>query len=143
MTIISNSPEQTKKIAADIASDLTGGEVITLKGDLGSGKSTFTQGLAEALGVTQKVNSPTFLISKSYLVNDPRIKFIHHIDLYRLQESGDFKNLGIEEMFLEKDAITIIEWPERMGNLFPKKRIAIEFEYVDETKRKIIINHYE
>ncbi len=143
MTIISNSPEQTKKIAADIASDLTGGEVITLKGDLGSGKTTFTQGLAEALGVTQKVNSPTFLISKSYLVNDPRIKFIHHIDLYRLQESGDFKNLGIEEMFLEKDAITIIEWPERMGNLFPKKRIAIEFEYVDETKRKIIINHYE
>ena len=77
------------------------------------------------------------------MVNDPRIKFIHHIDLYRLQESGDFKNLGIEEMFLEKDAITIIEWPERMGNLFPKKRIAIEFEYVDETKRKIIINHYE
>lgn len=143
MTTVTITPQETKQLAKDLVSSFQGGEAITLQGELGSGKTTFTQGLAEALGIVQRVNSPTFLISKSYATASDKVKKLYHIDLYRLQNVKEVEELGIKELLSDKQAVTVIEWPERLGKLLPKKRIAVEFEYVDEDKRKVTINNYE
>ncbi|MDR2267531.1 MAG: tRNA (adenosine(37)-N6)-threonylcarbamoyltransferase complex ATPase subunit type 1 TsaE [Christensenellaceae bacterium] len=97
---------QTKKLASLVAQFLNGGEVIALNGGLGAGKTTFTQGLALALGVGDRVNSPTFNIVKEY--NGLRFK-LYHIDMYRIEDSVELLELGIEDC-LVSDSITVIEW---------------------------------
>lgn len=143
MTIITKTPEETKKVAHDIIKTLKGGEVLLLYGDLGSGKTTFTQGLAEALGIKQRVNSPTFLISKSYTTNSDHIRILNHLDLYRVQHEIDLRNLGIAELFKDKNALNVVEWPEKIESLLLDTKILIKFEYVDEETRKIILENYE
>ncbi|CAN5196602.1 tRNA (adenosine(37)-N6)-threonylcarbamoyltransferase complex ATPase subunit type 1 TsaE [soil metagenome] len=142
--IVSHTVDQTKQIAKALALELKGGELITLRGDLGSGKTTFAQGLAESLGVKVRVNSPTFLVLKEYETdtNSP-VKKIVHGDLYRLQSEQERECIGLLELLKQKDNLVILEWPEKMGSLLPKKRIEVDFEYVNEEERKIIITKYE
>ena len=105
MTYYSASLKQTAKIAALVASRLKGGEAILLNGDLGTGKTTFTKALALALGVKDNVTSPTFTIIKEYLG-----KFnLYHIDMYRLN-GDEAQNVGIDELLLDKNGVTVIEW---------------------------------
>ena len=126
-----------QKLASDFAKTLIGGEVITLSGDLGFGKTTFIQGLAKGLGITRRIISPTFILSRSYSLFDKKI--FYHIDLYRLQEGDAGEILGLHEILHKPDTILAIEWPERLGSHMPKKRIKIIFTYVDDTTRQITI----
>lgn len=134
--IISNSIEETAKIAKEIAKKLIGGEIFGLIGDLGSGKTTFVQSVARELGIKEKVKSPTFNILKKYLVfNHRKIKNFYHLDLYRT-DSLDFVDL---KEISTQDSVVFIEWAEKIEKQLPKNWKKIEFKYVEENKRKITI----
>lgn len=136
---VTHSPDETDAYAKELAEELEPGDVITLVGDLGSGKTTFTQGLGRALGITKLITSPTFLVIKSYSLEKGKIKKLYHVDLYRIENEDDIKGLGLMEMLSDPEAITVIEWGEKMGRMLPDKRIALEFEYIDETTRRITL----
>lgn len=134
------SSAETKSVAEKIAQTLSGGEVLLLSGDLGSGKTTFTQGLAQELGITRNITSPTFIIMRSYQVpHHKHITILYHLDLYRTENDNDLEGLGLSEILNKKDTITVIEWPEKMGTLLPQEHIRIHFSYIDEDKRKITV----
>jgi len=141
--IITNSKDATQKAGEEIAVKLHGGEILALHGDLGSGKTTFVQGLAKGLGIRSKIISPTFIIIRRYEISIKykvsNIKYFYHIDLYRVEGERDLQEIGIDEIINDPDNIVAIEWAERMGSLLPEKRVDIKFEYVDEEKRRIII----
>jgi len=136
---ITNSFEETRKLGEEFARShlarLKYG-VIALYGDLGSGKTTFVQGLAKGLGIKRRIISPTFIIVRNYKLE---VGSFYHIDLYRIQNEKDIESLGIEEIIKNPENIVAIEWAEKMGNLLPKKRWNIKFEYLDEDKRRITI----
>lgn len=135
--IITESPAETKQLAGQIAGKLGTGSALALYGDLGSGKTCFAQGLAEALGVREIVNSPTFTIINEY---QGRIRF-YHIDLYRIKSMTEAEALGLEEL-LEGDGITAIEWPEKISTLLPKDTIHVYFDFVDANRRRIRIKRH-
>lgn len=140
MTINTHSPQQTQNLAKKIARKLKGGEVIALKGDLGGGKTTFTQGLAKVLGIKKQLTSPTFVIMKIYdLPKGSKFPFkrICHVDAYRLQSEQDLINIGVKEYLGNPEVVTVIEWADKVKKVLPKKTIKIYFEIVGETERKI------
>lgn len=123
--------EETENLAINFAAELRGGEVVLLNGDLGAGKTTFTQFVFKALGVKEVVTSPTFAILKSY-----QGKFkLHHFDTYRITEEEAIE-AGFDEVFQEKDSIIFIEWSENIASLLPKKTIKINIRYVTENERE-------
>ncbi len=134
MEILTHSPEETKALAKDLAQKLRGGEILELIGDLGSGKTTFVQGLAEELGVTRRVLSPTFIIRRSY---QGKLK-LEHFDFYRLSRPEDLDGLDIDEVLGAPKTVTVMEWPDRVG-LDLGSATKIRFEYVDEQTRKITL----
>lgn len=132
MEIITHSTQETKEFAIKLAKDIKPGMVLALYGDLGSGKTTFTRFLVEALGIEKRVQSPTFVIARRY-------DKVNHIDLYRLTSKKEVEDLGFGEMVKDIDTISIVEWPELAEDLLPKDTLRIYFEYVDETSRRIKI----
>lgn len=142
---ISNSAEETQRIAFNFAQKLQEERIVALYGELGSGKTTFVQGLAKGLGIEKRITSPTFTIIHSYKLkstsqNLKPNKFFH-IDLYRTENISELRELGINELIDGKNII-VIEWAEKMKELLPEKRIDIFFEYLDENKRKITIINF-
>ncbi len=130
--------KKTQQLGKRFSKKLKGGDVVTLYGDLGSGKTTFAQGLAQGLGVKRRIISPTFVIVRSYKIS---IKHIYHIDLYRITNGRDIEGLGLSEIIENPQNIVVIEWPEKMGNLLPKNRWEIKFEYLDINKRRVAIKN--
>lgn len=124
------SVDETYALAKKVADTLDGGEVLLLDGDLGAGKTTFTKGLAKALGVKEEVTSPTFTILNVY--EDGRLK-LNHLDMYRVESVDELAELGIEECFNE-DAVTVIEWNK--FEHFDGKVIKISVKTLGETKRE-------
>lgn len=124
------SVDETYALAKKVADTLDGGEVLLLDGDLGAGKTTFTKGLAKALGVKEEVTSPTFTILNVY--EDGRLK-LNHLDMYRVESSDELAELGIEECF-DEDAVTVIEWNK--FDHFDGKVIKISVKTLGETKRE-------
>ncbi|MFA6981644.1 MAG: tRNA (adenosine(37)-N6)-threonylcarbamoyltransferase complex ATPase subunit type 1 TsaE [Patescibacteria group bacterium] len=129
--------EDTKKLAERVAEKLIPGDVIALSGDLGSGKTTFVKFLVEALGFDSKVQSPTFVICRKYVGGKGPIKVINHIDLYRIQNKVELEGLGVSELLTERDAISVIEWPDLIEDKLPQGTMKITFEYIDEEKRRV------
>ncbi len=123
MKIISRSVKQTVNIGKKLAKQLKPGDIVCLCGDLGSGKTVFTKGIAQGLGIDKdKIISPTFVLIRS---NQAKNKLIlNHFDLYRLKNSGDILALGLEEYFYA-DGINVIEWAERLGKLAPKEYLKV------------------
>ena len=111
--------------------------VITLHGELGAGKTTLTQEIAQVLGVKENIISPTFVIMKKYEVVDKTFKNLIHIDAYRLNKSAELINLGWQELLADKNNLIIIEWPEQVPDCIPENACHIELAHVDETKRTI------
>lgn len=110
-----------------------------MKGDLGSGKTTFTKGLAEFFGIKKTITSPTFVIVKEYPIKKAinGIDKLIHIDSYRIEEGGA-ESLDLDYYLNQPNSLVVIEWPEKIINLLPEKRIVkINFEYLSETERKI------
>jgi tRNA threonylcarbamoyladenosine biosynthesis protein TsaE len=134
----SNNPEETFSIAREIGQGLSGGEVLALYGDLGVGKTAFTQGLASGLGVGDKVNSPTFVIIKIYNSKKKKLRLCH-IDAYRLEGENDLLGIGVEDYLSDSQTVTVIEWADRVEKLLPKDTIKIFFKNKDLNKREIII----
>lgn len=131
------STKETQEVAEKIAGMLQTGDVLALYGDLGSGKTTFTAYLVHSLGLEARVQSPTFVIARKYHGGKNEIEVVNHLDLYRLGSIEEVEDLGLEEMFTEKNAITIIEWPEIAEVLLPNSVKTLEFTYIDENIRKI------
>jgi len=134
MESITKSTEETKKLAIELAKKTKKGSVLALYGDLGSGKTTFTRFFVEALGLKNRVQSPTFVVARKY-------GYVNHVDLYRLTSEEEARDIGIEEMLVDKNMITLIEWPEIINNLLPEDSVKIYFEYIDKNTRKITIEN--
>ncbi|WP_062051020.1 tRNA (adenosine(37)-N6)-threonylcarbamoyltransferase complex ATPase subunit type 1 TsaE [Bacillus sp. JCM 19034] len=126
------APEETSELAEKLGKLVQSGDVITLEGDLGAGKTSFTKGLAKGLGVRRMVNSPTFTIMKQYKGRIP----LYHIDAYRLED--EFEDLGFEDYFYG-DGVTVIEWPSMIEAQLPEDRLKITIDYMGETERLISI----
>ena len=134
--ITTHSEEDTIEIAQNIESEKFPNMVICLIGDLGSGKTIFTKGFAEALGIDENITSPTFNIIKEYTGGEANL---YHMDLYRLD--GDVRNLGIEEYY-EKGGVVIIEWADMIEDYLPEERLEIRFKIVDEDTRVLVFKPY-
>ena len=134
--ITTRSEFDTIELAQNIESEKFENMVICLDGELGSGKTVFTKGLANALGIKESVTSPTFTIIKEY--NDGEMP-LYHMDVYRLD--GNTDGVGIEEYFT-KGGITVIEWAKTIKEILPEERLEIRFKIVDETKRVLLITPY-
>lgn len=121
-----------------IASRLSGGEIFALVGDLGAGKTTFVQGFAQELGI-DRVISPTFIIMRSYDARG-KIKTLYHVDLYRLENNikEELDNLGITGIWGSPDTVVLIEWADKAKKMLPENAQFIDFEYLDENKRRIV-----
>lgn len=132
ISLKSHSRSETQRIAEALGSLLKSGTLITLKGDLGAGKTTFTQGLAKGLGIEDKVNSPTFVIMKAY---EGRLSLIH-IDAYRLE--GLDQDLGFED-YLDDEHIVIIEWSQYLDYLDDYEKQQIHLEHLGDDKRLITL----
>jgi tRNA threonylcarbamoyladenosine biosynthesis protein TsaE len=133
--IISNSPEETQRIGAQLACALQIPAVVLLRGSLGTGKTTLTRGIAQGLGLDDPsvVNSPSFTLVNIYRGVCP----IFHVDLYRLQGDRDLYSIGLDD-FLGCDGITIIEWSERL-QFPPEKAVSVEIEDAGEDRRVLHI----
>lgn len=138
MEVKTVSPKQTLDFAKEFADTLKVGDVVALYGDLGAGKTVFAKGLVQGLGIKQKVTSPTFVFCKIYKSKN---LVVYHIDLYRGEKISDFAQLGLDEIFAD-NVITIIEWPERLKDKLPKKRVDIYINKVDEKTRSIEVQRY-
>ncbi|MGN1385329.1 MAG: tRNA (adenosine(37)-N6)-threonylcarbamoyltransferase complex ATPase subunit type 1 TsaE [Bacillus sp. (in: firmicutes)] len=126
------SPEETARIAYKIGQSVTPGTVITLEGDLGAGKTTFTKGLAKGLGIERNVNSPTFTIIKEYKGRLP----LYHMDVYRVEDT--FEDLGFDEYF-EGQGVTVVEWAHLIEDQLPSELLSIQVVYTGENERKIVL----
>jgi tRNA threonylcarbamoyladenosine biosynthesis protein TsaE len=138
MRFISNSVEETIRIGVKLAKELKKGDVIALIGDLGSGKTILTKGIAEGLGVKNPryVNSPTFVIIKEYKGKLP----LYHFDLYRLNRSTLLDAESYDEYFYD-DGVTVIEWADKIRTLLPEKHIEVKLKTAGEEKRRINIKN--
>lgn len=125
------SEEDTKELAEMLGSKIAEPIIITLEGDLGVGKTTFTKGLGKGLGVKRVITSPTFTIIKEYAGRMP----FYHIDAYRLEFSEE--DLGIEEYILSK-AVTVIEWAKFIEEVLPTNKLAIQINYKANNIREVI-----
>ena len=115
MKFVSQANESTQALGAALASLLRNGQVVALHGDLGAGKTVLSRGVARGLGITEAVTSPTFTVAQEYQAPDGR-RF-NHLDMYRIDDERSALAFGIEEYLFDPDAITLVEWPERIAGL--------------------------
>lgn len=128
------SPLETQNLAKDLASLLSAGDIISLTGDLGAGKTCFTQGLAKGLGIKEHITSPTFNLIKEYQGRLP----LYHFDIFRLERLEDMFDLGYEDYFYGC-GVTVIEWGMRISSLLPDGYVEIELRRLEEENRRRLI----
>jgi tRNA threonylcarbamoyladenosine biosynthesis protein TsaE len=133
MALLSASPEETEALAAKLAAELRAGDVVTVSGELGSGKTTFVRGACRALGVEEAVTSPTFTIGHRY---HGRVA-VSHLDLYRFHGLSAAEWGDLEPYF--EDAIVFVEWPEAGAGVLPAPRVQVLLEHGDEGVRLVTI----
>ena len=124
MIIETNSPRETKELGKKMAERAKPGDVFTLVGDLGVGKTVFTQGIAEGLGIDEPVNSPTFTIVQEY--ESGRMPF-YHFDVYRIGDPEEMDEIGFDD-YIYGDGLCLIEWADLIEEILPEKRVAIRIE---------------
>ena len=143
---ISHSVEQTQRLGMRLGELLRGGELILLEGQLGTGKTTFTQGLALGMDITETINSPTFTLLKEYPGQPRQSKAgepagvgpaLYHFDLYRLDDPAEVFDLGFEDYFYG-DGVCIVEWAERADLYWPADHLRIRLKMLSETKRGLL-----
>jgi tRNA threonylcarbamoyladenosine biosynthesis protein TsaE len=137
--IKTSGPAGTEVLAAKLAGNLKGGELIELISDLGGGKTTFTRGLASGLGTKDAVASPTFTISREY--GGGRLH-VYHFDFYRLGEAGIIAD-ELAEIIHDKKAVIVVEWAEIVRNVLPDERLRIKLKVIDENDREIEFQYPE
>ena len=130
-----SSPEETEALAAELAGRLAPGDVVTVAGELGSGKTTFVRGACVALGVRERVTSPTYTIGHRY--HGARTE-VSHLDLYRFEGVSPAEWGDLEPYF--DDAIAFVEWPEAGEGMLPPPRFAVRLRYADSERRRVSID---
>lgn len=135
-SIITHSAEETRQIGRKLGQHLQPGDLLCLQGDLGAGKTTLTQGIAEGWGSADSVSSPTFVMVNLYRADDETP--LYHMDAYRIESLGEAAQLGLDDMLAE--GALIVEWPERIEALLPKERIWLTLTHISETERQLEIN---
>ena len=138
MEFLTKSAQETKKLGRKLGSSLKGGEIIALVGELGSGKTTFVQGLARGLGIKTRIISPTFILLRKYSTQN-----FYHVDLYRLEENleDEVRNLGLEDVWNNKNNVVVIEWAEKIKDMLPKNTVWMNFEVLGNEERRIRIKN--
>ncbi len=134
MEIASSSPEETERLAGRLAAELQLGDVVTVSGELGAGKTTFVRGACRALGVSEAVTSPTFTIGHRY---SGRVE-VSHLDLYRFTTVTPAEWGDLEPYF--DDAVTFVEWPEAAGDELPPVRASVALRHASPTRRMIVFD---
>jgi tRNA threonylcarbamoyladenosine biosynthesis protein TsaE len=133
--LLTRAPEETRKAAAALAELLGPGDVVSLTGELGAGKTAFVQGAAKALGVDTPVVSPTFVLVREYRGEMP----IYHIDVYRLERLQEVHDLGFED-FLGPAGLVFVEWGDAIEALLPDSHLRVELRTEDEETRRIRVS---
>ena len=138
--------EETQQAARQLAETVLSGDknrkgalVFALYGDLGSGKTSFTQGIGSALGVVEPVISPTFIIERVYAISKNEFKRFIHIDCYRFKESSEIEVLGWREMIKNPENIIVVEWADKVKGIIPKDAIKIYFKHISEGERQLAV----
>ena len=137
MTFVTKTAEETITLGKRIGEKLTPGAVLALEGTLAAGKTTITKGIADALGITENITSPTFTLISEYEGRLP----LYHMDVYRLDSAEDFINLGTEDLLYGK-GISIIEWSEKVRSELPKSTITVSLEIQQDGSRTITIYNW-
>jgi len=149
LDIISHSSAQTQRLGTRLGELLQGGELILLDGQLGTGKTTFTQGLAQGLGITEVVNSPTFTLLKEYSGQPRPVPVgqpngpqrlgppLYHFDLYRLDNPEEILDLGFEDYFYGM-GVCVVEWADKADAFWPGEHLRIRMKMMSETKRGLL-----
>ncbi|MEK7526001.1 MAG: tRNA (adenosine(37)-N6)-threonylcarbamoyltransferase complex ATPase subunit type 1 TsaE [Patescibacteria group bacterium] len=140
MDIITKDAESTQRLGQKIGSTLKGGEIIALTGNLGAGKTTFVQGLAQGLGIMDRLTSPTFILMREYYgeLN------LYHLDMYRLENNfwEEIRNLGLTDLWGKAGNVVVIEWAEKIKEFLPESTIWIDF-IQKEDERIITTDSFE
>ena len=145
MKEVTNSTDEMKLLAERFISSRsdtprqrgTGALVIGLIGDLGAGKTTFAQGIAEALGVRDAVVSPTFTIERIYKINHPHFSHLTHLDAYRLETSEELAHLGWDNLVSDERALVLVEWADRVRDILPADTLFVHFTLVTPTIHEV------
>ena len=144
-----DNAKETQAIAVDLAKRVRGGDVVALYGELGTGKTTFTQAFAKTLGVKERVQSPTFILMHEHQVRPARkiptsrrdyapLRVFLHVDAYR-GDAKQFRAIGLEEYLGRPDTVVLIEWADRVEELLPKKRIQVFFKHLKGNRRRLSV----
>jgi len=143
MLIKTKSEKETFNVGRKLAKKLKGGDVIGLIGKLGAGKTILVKGIANGLGIKKIVTSPTFILMKIYNIKkNKKIKYLCHIDAYRLKNSKDLFSIGANDWLKNKNVLTIIEWAEHVKDILPKNKLLIKIKFSKKrNERKIEIKN--
>jgi tRNA threonylcarbamoyladenosine biosynthesis protein TsaE len=135
------SADEMKQVASEILATFQNHSslILCLSGDLGAGKTTFTQAFGELLGVTEPITSPTFTIMRGYETQHPVLKKLIHIDAYRIEDESEISPLQFQEVFLGSEQIVCIEWPERIASVIPDSAVHLTFEMLPDESRQVTI----
>jgi len=137
--VITTTPEETAALAADLAKGMHGGEIVALYGDLGAGKTTFAQAFARALGVKERMQSPTFILMHEHrLEREDGPKVFLHADAYRA-DAAQFRSIGFGEYVGRPDTVVLVEWADRVEELLPKDRIEVRLAHLGGDRREATI----
>lgn len=150
-THTTHSAEETMLLGKQVAQTAEPGTIICLHGDLGAGKTTFTKGLAQGLGITSDIKSPTFTLMNIYEITPQtgsrsqreklKIENLIHIDTYRLKNEHELLEIGIEDYLGEPGTLTLVEWPEKLPTLLQNKKVVnITINHLTENSREVIID---
>jgi tRNA threonylcarbamoyladenosine biosynthesis protein TsaE len=135
LEFFSRSPEQTRRVGMRLGGLLRSGDVVCLQGELGAGKTTLVQGVAQGWGSLDPVSSPTFVLVNVY--RRPDAERLFHMDAYRLDSPQEAAELDLDEMLAQGSLL--IEWPEKMGSVVPKERLWILMDFVAEEHRQLLL----
>lgn len=136
LEFISRSPEQTRRVGARLGTFLTGGEVVALKGELGTGKTVLAQGIGIGWGVTTPLLSPTFILIRRHTRHQDS-HFFYHIDLYRITSIQEAIDLGLEELLGAPQSVCVVEWAERAASLFSAEVLWVSLRWMDDYRRSL------
>jgi tRNA threonylcarbamoyladenosine biosynthesis protein TsaE len=143
LEFVSRSPEQTRRLGIRLGSLLMGGDVLCLSGDLGSGKTTLVQGIAQGWGSLDSVSSPTFVIVNDY--HRPAGDHLYHMDAYRLENARQAEDLDI--IYMQENGAMVVEWPERIRAALPEEYLWVDLRFLADEQRGMVMHaqgsHYE
>jgi tRNA threonylcarbamoyladenosine biosynthesis protein TsaE len=132
LEFLSHSPEQTLRVGVRLGEILRQGHVVCLEGDLGSGKTTLTQGIARGWGALDAVTSPTFVLVNEYRRGDSDV--FYHVDAFRLASPDEAEAMGLRDL-IEEGPVVVLEWPRRVEPLLPEDRLWVDLSWVDDSRR--------